>query len=120
VEWRRATFWLKRWLEKRRGDSPLFPSVFALALRRKGRTGSSERSDAIRTVKINKLNSAVKESVRDTASRVPSPPPLPLRVAKAGRNNLNEEIPPLLPTGIGGPIQPNHIKFRTCSALTLM
>ncbi len=26
---------------------------------------------------------------------------LPLRVAKAGRNHLNEEITPLLPTGIG-------------------
>ncbi len=32
--------------------------------------------------------------------RVPTPP-LPLRVAKAGRNHLNEEITPLLPTGIG-------------------
>jgi hypothetical protein len=31
--------------------------------------------------------------------RVPTPPPL--RVAKAGRNHLNEEITPLLPTGIG-------------------
>ncbi len=30
------------------------------------------------------------------------PPPLiPLSVAKAGRNHLNEEITPLLPTGIG-------------------
>ncbi len=29
------------------------------------------------------------------------PPPLPLRVAKAGRNQLNEEIIPLLPTGLG-------------------
>jgi hypothetical protein len=33
--------------------------------------------------------------------RVPTPPPLPLRVAKAGRNNFNEEITPILPTGIG-------------------
>ncbi len=32
----------------------------------------------------------------------PPPTPLPLRVAKAGRNNLNNEITPLLlPTGIG-------------------
>jgi hypothetical protein len=31
--------------------------------------------------------------------RIPSPPPL--RVAKTGRNNLNEEFTPLLPTGIG-------------------
>jgi hypothetical protein len=30
-----------------------------------------------------------------------SPPPLPLRVAKTGRNHLNEELTPLLPTGIG-------------------
>jgi hypothetical protein len=27
--------------------------------------------------------------------------PLPLRVAKTGRNHLNEELTPLLPTGIG-------------------
>ncbi len=33
--------------------------------------------------------------------RVPTPPPLPLRVGKAGRNNLSKEITPLLPTGIG-------------------
>jgi hypothetical protein len=31
----------------------------------------------------------------------PTPSPIPLRVAKAGRNILNEEITPLLPTGIG-------------------
>ena len=29
------------------------------------------------------------------------PSSLPLRVVKAGRNHLNEEITPLLPTGIG-------------------
>jgi hypothetical protein len=29
------------------------------------------------------------------------PPTLPRRVAKAGRNHLNEEITPLVPTGIG-------------------
>ncbi len=27
--------------------------------------------------------------------------PLPLSVAQTGRNNLNEEITPLLPTGVG-------------------
>ncbi len=27
--------------------------------------------------------------------------PLPLRVAKTGRNHLNEEFTPLLPTGVG-------------------
>jgi len=32
-------------------------------------------------------------------ARIPSP--LPLYVAKTGRNNLNEEFTPLLPTGIG-------------------
>ncbi len=31
--------------------------------------------------------------------RIPSPPPL--CVAKTGRNNLNEDSTPLLPTGIG-------------------
>ena len=29
------------------------------------------------------------------------PPPSTVRVAKTGRNHLNEEITPLLPTGIG-------------------
>jgi hypothetical protein len=33
--------------------------------------------------------------------RVPTPSHLPRRVAKAGRNHLNEEITPLFPTGIG-------------------
>jgi hypothetical protein len=32
--------------------------------------------------------------------RVPTPLPLPLIVAKAGRSHLNEEITLLLPTGI--------------------
>jgi hypothetical protein len=32
---------------------------------------------------------------------VPTPSPLPQRVAKASRNHLNEEITPLLPTGMG-------------------
>jgi hypothetical protein len=36
-----------------------------------------------------------------TGRRLPPPPPPPLRVAKTGENNLNEEITPLLPTGIG-------------------
>jgi hypothetical protein len=36
--------------------------------------------------------------VKHTA-RIPSP--LPLRLAKTGRNHLNEEFTPLLPTGIG-------------------
>jgi hypothetical protein len=31
----------------------------------------------------------------------PSPPPPPVRVAKTGKNHMNEEIIPLLPTGIG-------------------
>jgi hypothetical protein len=35
-----------------------------------------------------------------SAHRVPTPFPLPLRVAKAGRKHLNEEITLLLPTGI--------------------
>ncbi len=29
------------------------------------------------------------------------PPPFPLSVAETGRNNLNEDITPLLPTGVG-------------------
>jgi hypothetical protein len=39
----------------------------------------------------------------------------PLHVATAGKNYLNEEITPLLPTGIG---REDHI--RTCSALAPM
>jgi hypothetical protein len=33
--------------------------------------------------------------------QVADPLPLPVRVAKTGRNHLNEEFTPLLPTGIG-------------------
>ncbi len=40
-------------------------------------------------------------SVITTGCRLPPSPPPPLRVAKTGKNNLNEEITPLLPTGIG-------------------
>jgi hypothetical protein len=32
--------------------------------------------------------------------RAPTPSPPPLRVAKTGENHLNEEITPLIPTGI--------------------
>ncbi len=39
--------------------------------------------------------------VLSTAHRARIPSPLPLRVAKTGRNHLNEEFTPLLPTGIG-------------------
>jgi hypothetical protein len=37
----------------------------------------------------------------DCYPRGADPLPLPLRVAKAGRNHLNEEITPFLPTVIG-------------------
>ncbi len=36
---------------------------------------------------------------RDFEAQGAGPLPLPLRVAKAGRNHLNEEITPLLPIG---------------------
>ncbi len=39
--------------------------------------------------------------IMDCDHRVRTPSPFPLLVAKAGRNLLNEEITPLLPTGIG-------------------
>jgi hypothetical protein len=46
------------------------------------------------------------------------PHPPPLRVGKAGRNHLNEEITPLLPTGIGERYsQTMHVKLRTSSDL---
>jgi hypothetical protein len=53
----------------------------------------------------------------------PLPPPLPLHIVTAGKNQLNEEIgqiTPLLPTGIGERCSQNHIKFGTCSALAPM
>jgi hypothetical protein len=43
----------------------------------------------------------------DHTARIPSP--LPLHIAKTGRNNLNEEFTPLLPTGIGERFLPNLI-----------
>jgi hypothetical protein len=54
------------------------------------------------------------------STRCRPPSPLPLRVAKAGKNHLNEEItfPPSLWDRRA--IQPNHIEFRTCSALVPM
>jgi hypothetical protein len=39
--------------------------------------------------------------IRTRNRRVPPPSPLSLRVAKAGRNHLNEEITPLLSTVMG-------------------
>jgi hypothetical protein len=39
----------------------------------------------------------------------PPPPPPPLRVAKAGRNNLNEEITPLLLTRTSDSAKPYQI-----------
>jgi hypothetical protein len=46
----------------------------------------------------------------------------PLHVEKTGENNLNEEISPLLPPPHWDrrEIYPNHIIFRTCSALASM
>ncbi len=43
----------------------------------------------------------MRRNSRGLKHKVPTPSPLPLRVAKAGGNNLNEEITTLLPTGIG-------------------
>jgi hypothetical protein len=42
-------------------------------------------------------------------ARIPST--LPLRVAKTGRNHLNEEFTPLLPTVIGARFEPNLINL---------
>ncbi len=49
--------------------------------------------------------------------RVPTPSPLPLYVTMVDRNHLNEEITPLLPTGIGEWYSQTISKFRSCSAL---
>ncbi len=44
-------------------------------------------------------NNAETIRVSDHRARIPSP--FPLRVAKTGRNHLNEELTPLLPPGLG-------------------
>jgi hypothetical protein len=48
------------------------------------------------------------------------PPPPHLHVVTAGINHLNEEITPPPPHWDRRAILPNHIKFRTCSALALI
>ncbi len=48
-------------------------------------------------------------------ARIPSP--IPLRVVKTGRNHLNEEITPLLPTGIGDRFKPNLINLGHAAPL---
>jgi hypothetical protein len=40
-------------------------------------------------------------NIKNKDHRMPTPSPLPLCVAKAGRNHFNEEITPTTPTGIG-------------------
>ncbi len=52
--------------------------------------------------------------------RAPTHSPLPLLVAKTDKNNLNEEITPLLARGIGERSSQTLSKFRTCSALASM
>ncbi len=52
-----------------------------------------------------------------TQAAADCPPPPPPRVAKAGRKHLNKEITPPPPHWYRRAIQPNQIKFRTCSAL---
>ncbi len=62
-------------------------------------------------------------SILNVAHRVPTPPPpfLYSTRGKAGRNNLKrgKNYPPP-PHWVGRAIQPSHIKFRTCSALSPM
>ncbi len=41
-----------------------------------------------------------RENTKDSNPQGADPPPPPLRAAKASRNHFNEEITPLLPTGI--------------------
>ncbi len=48
-------------------------------------------------------------------ARIPSP--LPLRVAKTGRNHLNEEFTPPPPTGIGERFYPNLINLGYAAPL---
>ncbi len=52
--------------------------------------------------------------------RVPTPTPLPLREGRQVGIILNEEIAPPPPHWDRQAIQPNHFKFRTCSALVPM
>ncbi len=73
-----------------------------------------------------KINSRGRMRIRPEMDRVRSPQgadlssPLPLSIAKAGRNHLNEEISPSSPHWDRRSIQPNQIKFRTCSSLAPM
>ncbi len=66
----------------------------------------------------------LKDSVQIEAFKiqVPPPPPLSQGVAKAGRNHLNEEFKPLLPTGIGERYSQTISNFghAWCSALAPM
>ncbi len=64
------------------------------------------------------LDHSIWQAQSGTYHRVPTPSPLPLRVAKAGRNHLNEEIPP--PHRDKRTMLQNHSKFGTCSALAPM
>ncbi len=69
-------------------------------------------------VKLHKGRPGTKARSHTFTHRVPTPPsPTPTFSStrgKAGRNYY-----PLLPTGIGEAIQPNHIIVRTCSATPL-
>ncbi len=57
---------------------------------------------------------------REISPSSADPPSPPSTRGKAGKNQLNEEITPPPPLWDRREIQPNHIKFRTCSALAPM
>jgi hypothetical protein len=56
----------------------------------------------------------------DVHSQDADPYPTSSMRGKAGRNHLNEKITPPPPHWDRRAIQPNHFKFRTCSALSPM
>jgi hypothetical protein len=62
-----------------------------------------KRLVSLRVISVHALSHPMSPSAdaSSPSQRGPTPPPLPLHMAKTGRNHLNKEITPLLPTGIG-------------------
>jgi hypothetical protein len=62
---------------------------------------AGERVELTLTERMRQLTAAAAGAQVSWCHRARIPFSLPLRVAKTGRNHLNEEFTPLLPTGIG-------------------
>ena len=62
--------------------------------------GEAQRQALSHARQLSEIDSGLKFKEIELCTKSDNPPPLPLRVAKEGRNHLNE-ITPLLPTGTG-------------------